>query len=177
MLAKPEVGKSGVPVYVDHHVLGLDVPVHQVQLVQVLYGQEDFGRIEPRLVLVHRPVAFHVREKVTAAHVRHDEVQVTVVLVEVLHINGEREIDGLQNPFLVFRPLHLRYRAYVRLFYIAAKTRRHFIENTSTKTSHPQPTKRKKNVFLYIKKKVTNFFLTTFFLGITFVAYTAPVIT
>lgn len=108
MFAKPEIREPGVSVHVDQHVLGLDVPVYQVQPVQILDGQKHFGRIKPRVALVHRTVTLHVRVEVTAANVRHDEVQVTWVLVEVLQANDEREVDRFQNPFLVFRPIYLR---------------------------------------------------------------------
>lgn len=108
VFAEPKVRELSVPVDVEQYVLGLNVPVHQVQLVQVLDGQQHLGQVEPGLVLVHRPVPLHVHEQVAAAHERHDEVQKTVVLVEVFQADDVPEVNRLHDPFFVVYPLHLR---------------------------------------------------------------------
>lgn len=120
VFAEPKVRELSVPVDVQQYVLGLNVPVHQVQLVQVLDGQQHLGQVEPGLVLVHRPVPLHVHKQVAAAHKRHDEVQITVVLVEVFQADDVLEVDRLHDPFLVVYPLHLRgfHDVYVLYFII-----------------------------------------------------------
>lgn len=52
-LGKAKVTELGVAVVVDEDVLGLEVAVHNVALVQVLQGQNDAGNVEPRQGLLH----------------------------------------------------------------------------------------------------------------------------
>lgn len=52
LLAQPEVGQLGVPVDVQHDVVGLQVPENDVALVQVLQGEHDLGQVHADAVLV-----------------------------------------------------------------------------------------------------------------------------
>ncbi len=59
----------GVPLAVDEQVLWLEVPVDQLQVVEVLEGQDDLGGVEPRVGLaaanggrtVSRPISMDVQ--------------------------------------------------------------------------------------------------------------------
>lgn len=92
MFAKPEIGQLGVSVDVEQYIIRLDVPVYQIQPVQVFHSQEDFGHVKPCHILVHRPVALNVIIKIATGRERHHKVNETAVLVEVLQPDDEREI-------------------------------------------------------------------------------------
>ena len=53
LLRQSEVRQQGVPVLIQHHVLRLQVPEHDVLLVQSLQGQKHLAHVHARLSLLH----------------------------------------------------------------------------------------------------------------------------
>lgn len=52
---KPEVGYFQIPVFVDHDVFRLDVPINDLLAVQVLDSEQDLDETIPSLIFTHPP--------------------------------------------------------------------------------------------------------------------------
>lgn len=104
---KPEIRHLQVALVVDQQVLRLQIPIDQVQIVQILKGEHNLGGIEARMGLREAADLAQMREHLTARHVLEDHVEIGVVLEVILEADEKRKGDGLQDAFLVQRVLDL----------------------------------------------------------------------
>lgn len=68
-----------VPIGVDEEVLGLEVAIDDVLLVQVLEDERDLRGVEAALLVLEPPRAAEVREELAPDHVLQHQVQVPIV--------------------------------------------------------------------------------------------------
>mmetsp|Transcript_15838 Transcript_15838/g.42605 ORF Transcript_15838/g.42605 Transcript_15838/m.42605 type:complete len:336 (-) Transcript_15838:99-1106(-) len=96
LLGKPEVGKLEVAVVCDEDVLGLEVAVHEVVVVDVLDGEGNLGDVDlrPRL---GEGLALEVGVEVAAAHELEDKVDVVGVLEGEVESHHEGVFDLLHG--------------------------------------------------------------------------------
>lgn len=104
---EPEIGNLQVSVVVNQKILRLQISVDQVQRVQILERQHDLSGVEAGVGFAETADSPQMREHLTATNELEDHVEIGVVLEGVLHVDQEREVDGLKNAFLVQRVLHL----------------------------------------------------------------------
>mmetsp|Transcript_26502 Transcript_26502/g.57618 ORF Transcript_26502/g.57618 Transcript_26502/m.57618 type:complete len:311 (+) Transcript_26502:246-1178(+) len=108
-LREPQVRHLAVAVLVDEEVLELQVAVHHSELVQVLDGQHDAPRVEPRVLLgdaaVGEALALHVGEELAAHHGLHEHVQELRVAERPAQVHHEGGVALQPNLALL---VHLR---------------------------------------------------------------------
>jgi len=84
-----------VPVDVEQHVVGFEVPVDVLHLVDRIQGQQYFCGVELGL-FVGEDVLFHEEvHEVSAGQVLHDEVEIVVVLEGTLESDHPRVLVGV----------------------------------------------------------------------------------
>mmetsp|Transcript_39123 Transcript_39123/g.66590 ORF Transcript_39123/g.66590 Transcript_39123/m.66590 type:complete len:224 (+) Transcript_39123:768-1439(+) len=101
---QPKVDQLHVPFLVQHHVLQLQVSVHDALLVQVVNGQDQLRHVKLGRLLaeVLEPRVLHAGQVVVQvaprAKVQHKE-QLAVVLERKVHAGNERVVRGVhQHP-------------------------------------------------------------------------------
>ena len=75
-LAQPKIGQFDVASVREEDVIGLEIPVDDVPLVEVLEGKRDLGDVEAGHLLVEEPVDGEQGLEVPADEVLHDEENV-----------------------------------------------------------------------------------------------------
>ena len=80
---------------VDEKIFRLQIPIDDVQAVEVLEGQSDLGRVEPGPCLAESTDLAKVLEHLSSGHKLHHHEQVGVVLEVTLHADVEGKGDGL----------------------------------------------------------------------------------
>ena len=106
-LGEAEVGDLHVAVGVVEDVLGLEIPVDDVEMMQVLEGEHDLRGVEARGLLAVASGATQMCEHLAAAHVLEHHVEVGVVLEAPQEAHNERKVDGREDLLLIERVLHL----------------------------------------------------------------------
>ena len=89
-LGEAEVGDLHVAVGVVEDVLGLEIPVDDVEMMQVLEGEHDLRGVEARGLLAVAAGATQMGEHLAAAHVLEHHEEVGVVL-------GRRSVGNRLN--------------------------------------------------------------------------------
>lgn len=92
-----------------------DVPVNDVELVQMLESAQELCRIEPTPLLVEPPLSLQVVEQLAAVHKRQDEIELLGVLERKLERDDERVVDLRKDGSFGERVRHFRPRHDVRL--------------------------------------------------------------
>jgi len=106
-LGEAKVGDLQVTLRVDQQILRLQIPVDQIEVVQVLEREYDLGRVETRVRLRKAADLAQVTEHLATWHIFQYHVQIRVILEVEAQRYEERETDRLQYPLLVKRVLHL----------------------------------------------------------------------
>ena len=70
-----------------------DIPVNDVELVQMLKRTQELCRIKPTPLLVEPPLSLQVVEQLAAVHERQDQVELLGVLERKLERDDERVVD------------------------------------------------------------------------------------
>mmetsp|Transcript_11936 Transcript_11936/g.24230 ORF Transcript_11936/g.24230 Transcript_11936/m.24230 type:complete len:330 (-) Transcript_11936:2835-3824(-) len=102
--AQPEVRQLDVPVSLQEHVLRLQVPVNDVDVVQGLEGERDLANVELSPALLHPAHLAEEGEEVAPLDEVHDHVQLRVGLEGV----RKRHHEGVTRRLLKYVPLRLR---------------------------------------------------------------------
>eukprot|EP00754_Rhynchopus_humris_P019495 Rhum_TRINITY_DN14643_c10_g1::Rhum_TRINITY_DN14643_c10_g1_i3::g.107438::m.107438 len=105
-LRKAEVGDAAVALPVEHAVLRLQVPVDDVQRVQVPQRQPDLRRVELRPALRERPHLRQVVEQLAAGQEVEDEEQRLLRLERKVQLHNVRVVDRPQDVLLRLHVLH-----------------------------------------------------------------------
>lgn len=95
-----EVGQTDVALQVQQDVLGLQVTVDDVVLVQLLEREDDLGGKQTRLLLREAAVLLEPEEELATAAVVHDEVELVGRLEGVRQAREVRVLDALQDAAL-----------------------------------------------------------------------------
>ena len=106
-----KVDELDVSLGVEHDVFGLEVPVHDVEVVQVLQGAHDLAEVEQGELFQQHALRLHESEELSAAAELLDEVEPLLGLERVEHFDEERVLD--QGQHVPFRSGVARIRAAV----------------------------------------------------------------
>lgn len=96
-LAQSKINEANVTLHVEQQVLGLEIAIHNVVVVQIAEGQHHFSSVESSAVFAEVIVAREVIEQFTAIEVIDHHVQVQLGLKGVFEIDQERVVDVFQN--------------------------------------------------------------------------------
>lgn len=100
-LGEAEIRHLQVTLRVDQEVLRLQVPVDQIQVVEVLESEHDLSGIETRMGLGEAADLAQVREHLATGHVLQHHVEVRIVFEVKPQADEEGEGDRLQDALLV----------------------------------------------------------------------------
>lgn len=87
----------GIALVVKDDVLGLDVPVDYVVVVQILKAKKYTGHKKFSLFFGESPSAADMISEITSGHQIHYEIESLSVLERTHHIDNERVLEGCQQ--------------------------------------------------------------------------------
>lgn len=114
-----------IAIVVDEQIFGLQIPVDEIQWVQILKGEHNLGRIKAGMGLREAANSTQMREHFATRNEFQHHIQVGIILKKmniwplmtlgvvgpyfewILHIDEEGKIDGLQDSFLIQSVLNL----------------------------------------------------------------------
>lgn len=132
MLGEAEVDQLDVALLVYEHVLGLEITIHDVHLVQFFEAQEHLGEVEARYFLVelHTHISHQLVEFSAGQELEH-KIQMLPVLECVEHVAEEvGRLKLLHNVRFIFDVLDVLAALHLILAY--AFERVHFIRGRMT---------------------------------------------
>ena len=98
-VAEPEIHYLDVVVLVEEEeVLGFQVPMDDVHFVDFVHSRQDLVEEADRLALLHPAVRNDVVEKLPAASILHDEIQLSRCLddfIELHHVGMPNELQDV----------------------------------------------------------------------------------
>lgn len=106
-LREPEIGDLDVTFVIQEYILRLEVPVDNVQAVQVLDREQNLGGVEPRDVVRELDGLSEVTEEFAAGDVLETHEEVRGRLEAGVEGDDEGMTDGLQYAPFVVDVLHL----------------------------------------------------------------------
>lgn len=104
-LGQAEVGEEDVAIKAQQNVLGLEVPVIYIGLVEVAEGESDLGGIELHPLLAKAPLLRQVLEQLAALHELHHEVDARLGGEHLLHGDNERVLHLQKDQLLNLQTL------------------------------------------------------------------------
>ena len=75
LIAKPEIGDLYVHITIEQQILGLQIAMHDMLLVQILHGRHDLPKFGTRLLLLHSAMCDQIVEDFAPAGILHDQVE------------------------------------------------------------------------------------------------------
>jgi len=97
VLAEPEISKPDMPLVVNQNILGLQIPIHNALLVQVLKRKHNLRGIELGPLLDKVALLGQMEEELAAIHEVHDQVQVLGVLKGEKQLHNEGVVQSFKQ--------------------------------------------------------------------------------
>jgi hypothetical protein len=106
-VAETEVNDLDIPVVIKQQILGLQVTMNDVHLVDLLHARKDLMEESAGVPLPNSATGNDVIEKFTTTAVLHDQVKLPRCLNDLIELNDMLVPDQLQNVDLAGNPLHI----------------------------------------------------------------------
>mmetsp|Transcript_51959 Transcript_51959/g.97200 ORF Transcript_51959/g.97200 Transcript_51959/m.97200 type:complete len:271 (+) Transcript_51959:403-1215(+) len=112
-LGETEVREFDVPFHVQQSILWLQVPVHDVQAVEIPKGHNDLTGVKSNLVVWKTPLISQVREQLAAVYVLQQHEQSPLILKSAQEVDNEGMLDHGHDLLFCLHMLHLLQSDYI----------------------------------------------------------------